>query len=180
MNWDAVSAVADIVGLVAVVVSLLYVAKQIRQTTRYNRASSQQTVIDKTIAHGRWVAEDPARINIMRRALADYDGIPPDDQHVAFVIFETFLTSLENAHYFREAGICPEAVFRLQENLVLLILRTPGGQQFWRTGRYLVNDDGRRLIEALLARPDQGLPPIETLMPWLAPQPAVAPRGGRR
>jgi hypothetical protein len=36
MNWEAISAVAEIVGVIAVVVSLGYVAIQIRQNTKGN------------------------------------------------------------------------------------------------------------------------------------------------
>ena len=34
MNWDAIGAVGEIIGAVVVIVTLLYVAKQIRQTSK--------------------------------------------------------------------------------------------------------------------------------------------------
>ena len=39
MNWDAVIAVAEIVGVMAVIASLIYVAMQIRQNTAIARAN---------------------------------------------------------------------------------------------------------------------------------------------
>ena len=41
MNWDVVSAVSELLGAVAVVVSLLYVAKQLRDTK--NESSVENT-----------------------------------------------------------------------------------------------------------------------------------------
>ena len=40
MNWDAIGAVAEILGAIAVVVTLIYVAIQIRQGTKVARASA--------------------------------------------------------------------------------------------------------------------------------------------
>ena len=39
MNWDAVIAVAEIIGVMAVIASLIYVAMQIRQNTAIARAN---------------------------------------------------------------------------------------------------------------------------------------------
>ena len=46
MNWTAISSISDLVGAIAVVVSLLYVAVQLRQNTRAIVASSRQSILD--------------------------------------------------------------------------------------------------------------------------------------
>lgn len=48
MNWEAISAVAEIVGVIAVVVSLGYVAIQIRQNTKVARAATRQAISEST------------------------------------------------------------------------------------------------------------------------------------
>ena len=48
MNWQAVSAVAEVVGVVAIVVSLIYLAIQIRQNTKVARAATRQAISDST------------------------------------------------------------------------------------------------------------------------------------
>ena len=44
MNWDAVSAIAEIVGVVGVIVSLIYVAKQLKENTNVSRSQSRQSI----------------------------------------------------------------------------------------------------------------------------------------
>lgn len=46
IDWNAVSAISDTIGAVAVVISLLYVAVQLRQSTKAIVASSRQGVLD--------------------------------------------------------------------------------------------------------------------------------------
>ena len=39
MDWQAISSIAEVIGATAVVVSLIYVAIQVRSTTEQNRAA---------------------------------------------------------------------------------------------------------------------------------------------
>ena len=44
MNWEAIGAVAELIGAVGVIGSLVYLAVQIRQNTRSLRASAYQAI----------------------------------------------------------------------------------------------------------------------------------------
>ena len=63
MNWTAITAVADIVGTVAIVVSLIYVARQLGQNTRAVKSATWQATqdaeqrFDETIATSSKMAE---------------------------------------------------------------------------------------------------------------------------
>lgn len=46
MNWAAISAVSDVIAAATVVVSLLYVAVQLRQNTKAIVANSRQHILD--------------------------------------------------------------------------------------------------------------------------------------
>jgi hypothetical protein len=44
MNWEAIGAIGELIGAVVVVVSLVYLAAQVRQDTEQARLSSVQAV----------------------------------------------------------------------------------------------------------------------------------------
>lgn len=46
MNWNAIAAVGELAGAVAVVVSLLYVARQINQNTRAMRRTASHDAVE--------------------------------------------------------------------------------------------------------------------------------------
>ena len=46
MSWEIAASIAEIVSAVAVVISLLYVANEVRQNTIASRASTHQQYID--------------------------------------------------------------------------------------------------------------------------------------
>ena len=49
-NWTAISTISELVGALAVVVTLFYVAVQIRQSTHAIVANSRQTLLDADLA----------------------------------------------------------------------------------------------------------------------------------
>jgi hypothetical protein len=50
MNWIAISTISELIGAIAVVVTLFYVAVQIRQNTNATRASTRQGLLDADLA----------------------------------------------------------------------------------------------------------------------------------
>ncbi len=46
MNWTAISAIGDLVGVLAIIASLVYVALQVRQNTRAILGNSRQCLLD--------------------------------------------------------------------------------------------------------------------------------------
>ena len=46
MNWNAIAAVGELAGAVAVVVSLLYLARQISQNTRAMRRTASHDAVE--------------------------------------------------------------------------------------------------------------------------------------
>lgn len=176
MSWEALSAIADAVGVIGVIISLLYVAKQLRQSANYSRATTQMSLISQIGGVARWLSEDASRIDTVRRASADFDGLDQNEQQLAAGVFTAWLAGLENAIYFREAGICPEPIYKLQERIALIVLNTPGGAQFWQHCRPMMGADLRAVCDKLLA--DKApVPPLETVMPWFAPRPQPAAAG---
>lgn len=45
MNWDAASAIAEIIGLVIVVISLIYLARQIKQNTNAIQSGTREAFL---------------------------------------------------------------------------------------------------------------------------------------
>ncbi len=45
MNWDAIGAIAELLGAIGVIASLVYLATQIRQNTRSVRSATYQGLI---------------------------------------------------------------------------------------------------------------------------------------
>jgi hypothetical protein len=47
VNWDAIAAIGEILGAIGVIVSVVYLATQIRQNSRWLRATFDQGTAEK-------------------------------------------------------------------------------------------------------------------------------------
>ena len=139
MNWEAIGAVADIVGAVAVVVSLVYLAVQIRQNTkqleeqgRAQRFSALGVLFDNWRNFRANIISDLAVAKIWRRGNEDPDQLNEDER----IVFDLLLIDLVwgfAANWM--VGVDEGLGSYLRDDIAdnLLIYATPGFRTWWRT-----------------------------------------------
>lgn len=77
MNWDAVGSIAELLGAVATVAMLAYLAVQVRQSSETTRAQIRQSVADSQINHLNSRATDPF---LRRASLKSFSGKELDEE----------------------------------------------------------------------------------------------------
>ncbi len=97
MNWEAISAIGEAVGAIAVVISLVYLAVQIRQNTRQIASSMEATQLaafERNIESGNRVREffllNPSLAELYGRGRQSYSDLNPSDK----VKFELMLRNV--------------------------------------------------------------------------------------
>ena len=66
VNWEAVSAIGQVLGALAVVVSLIYLAAQVRQNTRVVRAATFQSVVETSLTFSTAIGAEGERALVWR------------------------------------------------------------------------------------------------------------------
>ena len=80
MNWDALSAIAEILGVIAVVVSLLYLAFQVRQNTIQLRQDNLLQNVRGTLDTNWYFHREPAAFEVFRKGVKSFDTLAPQEQ----------------------------------------------------------------------------------------------------
>ena len=83
MNWEAISAIGEIIGAVAVVGSLVYVATQIRVHNKVAQRDSRMYLVD--IARQAWsgAAESPALAEVRVKLKQRVPELTPEEVEIA-------------------------------------------------------------------------------------------------
>ena len=155
MNWDALGAIGEIVGAIAVVASLIYVAVQIRQNTRQSRLASFESAVRGTSNWHHNLAGNPEMLRALFQGQRDYEGLSPEDRLRFQSLMITWIMEYQNFKMSFDEGTHERGAFsdrslgELEKN-ILSLLRTPGGQQWW-AGETYVNKDTRDELDRLLA-----------------------------
>lgn len=161
MNWQAIGTVAEVVGAAGVVVSLVYLAIQIRQNTRQveeqgraQRFSALGVLFDNWRNFRGSIISDPRVASIWRRGNEDPTQLTEDDR----VVFDLLMVDLMwgfAANWM--VGVDEGLGSYLRDDIAdnLLIYATPGFRSWWETNphRNEYPRDFTLFVEQLLSRP---------------------------
>jgi hypothetical protein len=145
MNWEALGAIGQLLGSVLVLVSLLYIAAQIRQNTTAVRAGTFQSVIALATTYGDEVAKNPELRRVMRAGLAADTETEIDPNAFHFILL-SFLRRYENMHYQSYLGLLPDAQWQGLRASLARYVGQPGFQSWWQGNAVLFNTDFREFI----------------------------------
>ncbi len=106
MNWAAISGIAESIGAIGVIGSLIYVGFQIRQiTVAAERTNARLTASD----HARAVQsmQDEQVADIVLRGLTDLESLTPVELYRFDLAFTGWLEAIEQAHADYRLGVFP-------------------------------------------------------------------------
>ena len=70
MNWEAIGALGEIAGALAVVASLVYLATQIRQSNKHLDLESSKHTIEQVTRIGEFVLQDESLVELLIKPLS--------------------------------------------------------------------------------------------------------------
>ena len=130
LNWDAIGAISEILAAIAVVVTLIYLAKQIRQNSQAVEISALR---DATEQWNRWsevLATSPQLAEIVSRGNKSYRDLPEVEalQYGAYI--QMFFDCVESA---RELALEHQVQKDVEvlETIVARRIGQPGFAEWW-------------------------------------------------
>jgi hypothetical protein len=150
MNWEALGAIGEIVGAIAVVVTLGYLAVQIRQNTRSVRASTYQSITSFIGEMNRVIEENPDLAQIMRAGVLDLSQLSLDERIRFNANMMTRFRHHENLYYQYRTGMLDEREFEGFRRLFSWHLSFAGTAAWWTGARGYYSHDFAAYVGSLL------------------------------
>ena len=151
MNWEAISALAEVVGVIVVVASLAYVGMQIKQNTNLAAGEAQRELMKAFQDQLDRIIEDS---DLVRRGLNGLDELTENEKFEFSLIFNQFLNHLEQPLRMLERGLETQDNVDMYGNICLVWLQAPGGWEIWEKTREFYFPLSRAYIEARLRDTD--------------------------
>lgn len=161
MNWEAIGAIGEVVGSLAVMLTLVYIAFQVRQSSKQidqnTRALEASTFYAAGEGFNKWwaiVIQDEAVASIWLRGTAG-ESLDPADKLRFNGMAATLFTSLENNFHQLQLGSISRNTLELAKLQLGRFLISPGGSAWWqRQGRGSYTPEFVEAIDALIAIAD--------------------------
>jgi hypothetical protein len=155
----------EFVGGVMVIVSLVYLALQIRQNTLAVRMTAHEQVF-ATFREIISPLKTDERLAGLLRFSANFESLPPESQIQIASFYNEVLLHFQNCHVLYRRGALEEDTFRAYENYVLSLLAMPGVNAWWQRFRHVISPITAERIEARLRNPSTLPPRTDEIMPW--------------
>ena len=143
MNWDAISAIAEMLSAVAVVVSLVYLASQVKANTRQARGDAARDLAVLVSEISLAVASSRDVGSLLLRGGGNYDSLDALDQVRFRSLMNAFFRGMEQQFQLRREGAVDDDVWAALESVILDFTSLPGVQKYfsergqWYTQEFL-------------------------------------------
>ncbi len=148
MNWEAIAAVAETLGAIGVILTLIYLATQLRQNTRALKLNAEQYAVSENIENSIGIATSELP-SLITRACMDLAQLN-DDEIARFGFWANgTLRAWQHQHLlYSEDNLSAES-WESSEKLMKSFLATDGFQQYWQLRRSTFTTTFQSFVDAL-------------------------------
>ncbi len=135
MDWMEWAAIAQIVGTIAVVLSLLYLAREVNHAAKVAKAESNRDAANSYSYFQDLLSEENRQIHT--RGLAFFDSLSRDEQFHFHCTIHPLIHQAQSIFKDYEAGLIEKELQDAWEHDMAALLSTPGGAVWWSEARHL-------------------------------------------
>ena len=147
MTLDQLANIGEIIGSIAVIISIIYLAIQIRTNTEAERTSTYQAVVSDFGALNNTMASTPELSHLYVQATENYHQLSADEKARISQIFFQCFHYFENMFYQNQKGYLDEEVWIGWKRLMLTYYSRPGFQTWWEHRRDVYSESFALFLE---------------------------------
>ena len=152
MNWDAIGAVGEIIGAVAVVATLGYVALQIRQNTHQLRASSFRDVFTAYSNARRSTLENSEISDLHFKALEQPDEMTGAETYRLEQLYTELTWATHQLYAGIAEGFMESRLWDPSKGFLTEHLKTDVGRSWWDRSRAMYDENFVKQITESISR----------------------------
>jgi hypothetical protein len=152
MNWTMIGAFGEVLGAIAVVFSLIYLARQVRDSSLQEQRTQYFELSKEAVAFADGIARDPGWADILLRGFQDRSALTPNE----IFRFNAGLLGLFRAYealflYYKEGGIHDWGAESFRSTM-LDIVGMPGVQTYWKDREHWFTNEFRKEVADLIGQ----------------------------
>lgn len=150
LKLSELASIAEIVGAVAVVVSLIYVGVQVNDSASAVRAASAN---DANVAVRDWyleVGSDQQTSQVFYDALASPEALPAHEEFQFLMMFHAVFLAFQNSYLLAEEGTIDIELREALTRAILGVKDTPGMRRYWRQRKSYLHTEFADYVDQLL------------------------------
>ena len=137
MNWEAIGAIGELVGAVAVVVTLIYLAGQLKQNTKAMQSGTRDTFLNGLQTVNGYALQNS---DVIHRGLFHGEELSGEEFTRFVTIIHAALNAYEALYSEYLAGHVDESFWESKARQIQFSISGPSGRKAWVDYTYLFDD----------------------------------------
>ena len=150
MNWEALGAIAEMIGSFAVVATIAYLVVQIRQNTRFAKIDAAQQLRIGMNDVLRGITDNTETLLAYEKGLTDPSSLERSEKIRFDLIVLQMLRVAESLYLLSDDGYLSDESWESTLSSLLIVLRSRGGQQSWQRQRQNMSASFRSHLDSRL------------------------------
>lgn len=155
MNWEAFGAISEGLGAIAVIMSVLYLAVQIRAQTKEERLAATRDLAAEYRRAMEHMFQDKELAKLNLAAKHDYKALIPEDRIRVSLVWSAIFRSMEQQYLHICHGSIDPLYLSSIDRSKKEFLSFPGVQTWWRLSEHAFDDEFCEHVEALLVEANE-------------------------
>ncbi len=152
MDWEAISAVGEIVGAIAVIATLIYLAIHIKDSARAARSTAVAEATTAMQAFYQELGSNPQASELFLEGMTKYDSLSGQAQFQYLMMMHSAFLGFQTSYFLAREGTLDVGLHDSIGTAVIAINHLPGMQLYWKQRKVLFRPEFIDWVEGLLAR----------------------------
>jgi len=129
VNWEAVGAIGEVLGALAVIATLLYLALQIRQNTKAIRGATLNAITEHKQFELRWSSDIATA---WRKSLSEPENLTEDESWQMAEWMTSSFVARQNEYFQFKQGLIDDDTWAASKNIIGLALASNWSRNWWK------------------------------------------------
>ena len=163
MSWDDLKIIIDIVGSLSIIISLIYVAKQLKQGTKSLKTTTRDASFHSLMEWNYNVMSDEDLAWTFVNGCRDFNSLSEIQKPRFLLVMASFFKVFENIYLHYLDKSVDSNVWENNNKIFLAYFSQPGTQMYWNERKLMFHPEYRQFLDATSgAEMKDGLGIIET------------------
>jgi hypothetical protein len=151
MPLEELANIAEVVGMLVVGITLVFLVVQMRQSTKATRSATANHSVSMVAAWYQELGNNAQSSALLFNGLTDPDNCTPEQWH-QFVFLEhaVFLT-YQNSHYLATQGTLDARITQTITEAIVAIKDQPGFHRFWEQRKAMFYEEFQEFVDTTAA-----------------------------
>jgi len=153
-TWATVAAaIGQIAGAIAVVITIIYLAIQIRQNSEAVKSAAAQSVLESLNEAIQSAASTPQLARVVALGQTNYEQLSEDERQQFLIWLFGWFRIIEQAHHNYVLGQFEQRVWNGYARHIRSVMQAPAVRRWWKFRKSVFSPDFQRFIDSLEDEP---------------------------